>query len=371
MAYTTLTGGTGTGGDYVDDVDQWTAEIATQVRDNFEDHEARINAAVDLATGVTGDLPLANLAQASAASKLLGRGSASGAGDFQEVAVGSGLSMSGTTLTATGATANTGLCQGRLTLETAVPVSSSDQTGKTTIYFTPYNGNRVALYSGSSWAEYALTERSLALGTLTSGKNYDVFLYNNSGTLTLELSAAWTNDTSRADALTTQDGVYVKSGATTRRFLGTIRTTSTTTAEDSAAKRFVWNSYNRRLRHMFVSYAGSWSYSSTTYRQANAVTTNQIDFVVGLAGETTVSATLSATGNVSVAGQGMLNSIGLDNTTPLGLNSYSGLATATSQVSYLSQTIGLGRHTFVWLEKADTASTATWYGGAINAVLDN
>lgn len=63
--------------------------------------------AVDLTADVTGDLPFANLVQASAASKLVGRGSASGAGDFQEVSLGSGLTMSGTTLSAAGAGAGT------------------------------------------------------------------------------------------------------------------------------------------------------------------------------------------------------------------------------------------------------------------------
>lgn len=48
-----------------------------------------------------GDVTLAHLFPASAASVMLGRGSAAGAGDWQEVTLGTGLSMVGTVLTGT------------------------------------------------------------------------------------------------------------------------------------------------------------------------------------------------------------------------------------------------------------------------------
>jgi hypothetical protein len=131
-----------------------------------------------------------------------------------------------------------GIVEGRLTLTSGVPITTSDVTGATNVYFTPYRGNRIALFDGTGWRKYQFTELTLALGTLTSGLPYDVFIYDNAGTLTLEL-LAWTNGTTRATAIALQDGVPSKTGALTRRLLGTFVTTSTTATEDSDSNRYL------------------------------------------------------------------------------------------------------------------------------------
>jgi hypothetical protein len=59
-------------------------------------------ALINLASHVTGRLPFANLTAATAANRLLGRGSTSGAGDFEPITLGSNLTMIGTVLSAAG-----------------------------------------------------------------------------------------------------------------------------------------------------------------------------------------------------------------------------------------------------------------------------
>lgn len=263
-----------------------------------------------------------------------------------------------------------GLCGGRLTLTSGVPVTTSDVTGAATIYFTPFIHNRVSLFNGTRWKTYAFTELSLALGTLTSGKNYDVFLYDNSGTLTLELSAAWTNDTTRADALTRQDGVYVKSGATTRLYLGTFRTTSTTTTEDSyggahqaGGKRFLWNYYNRALRAIAVKdTTDSWTYSTATWRQTNNNTGNKVEYVVGLSLEV-VKASAQAIATQSSSGF-FAAGVGVDATNANSAAVYGSSGAGSGALSTLAVYLGfpgIGYHALNQLEIAQAATT-TWTG---------
>lgn len=196
-------------------------------------------------------------------------------GDF---AGGGGSTITGDVLPST--------CQGRLTLTTGVPITTSDVTAADTLYFTPFYGNVAALHDGSStWTGHTFTERALALGALSADTNYDVFLWDDSGTLKLE-AVAWTDGTTRATALTTQDGIYVKSGATTHRYLGTIRTTASAgECEDSEAKRLVWNCYNRKRRKLLYknTSATSWNYNSSTWRAFNNSTAYRVQVVTGLA----------------------------------------------------------------------------------------
>lgn len=173
------------------------------------------------------------------------------------------------------------VCNGRLTLESGVPISTSNQADKETLYFTPYNGNEISLYNGTNWIRHTFTELTLALGALTASKPHDIFIYNNSGTLTLS-ATEWTNATTRATALTRQDGVYVKTGATNYRYLGTIYIDSGQKCQDTEIKRFVWNLYNQTEKSLYAYGTTLHTYSTAAYRSWNNDTSTKVEMVTGI-----------------------------------------------------------------------------------------
>lgn len=259
------------------------------------------------------------------------------------------------------------MCEFRLTLTTGVPVTTSDVNAAGTVYWTPYKGNRVALYDGTSWHMRTSTELSIAVPAVAT-KLYDVFVYDNAGVPTLELSNAWTNDTTRSTALTLQDGVLVKTGALTRRYVGTFYTGNVSQTWDSVAFRYLWNYYNRVRRPMRVLEAtNSWNYTTATLRQANGSGTNQLDFVVGV-NEDLVSAEVLAFYSNSTAGVGAFVAIGLDSTSALATGCLSpsgsngGVNFFSLATSSLKTFPGVGHHTIVWLEYSAATGTTTWYG---------
>lgn len=187
------------------------------------------------------------------------------------------------------------VCQGRLTGTSGSPITLGAATSITTLYFTPVNGNLIGLHNGSStWTILPFTELSLAVPA-TTNTVYDVFAYNNNGTVAIE-SLVWTNTTTRATAIVFQDGVPVKSGDSTRRLIGTFATgaVSGETTDDGSTGRLVYNLYNQVPRHFQKAPTNaSWTHSAYgTWRNINNdATDTSISIVNG--------GILNGTGNIS------------------------------------------------------------------------
>jgi len=133
---------------------------------------------------------------------------------------------------------------GRLTLATGDP--ANDNTASSgNVYFSPYLGNRVPLYvPGYGFRVYTFSELTLDISGISSGVNFDIFLYDDAGTLKLAFTE-WNNDTQRATNLILQDGMYVKTGALNYLYLGTGRTSGAGVCTFDEGERYLWNMYNR------------------------------------------------------------------------------------------------------------------------------
>lgn len=250
----------------------------------------------------------------------------------------------------------------RLSLTSGVPVTTADVTAAGTIYMVPKTGNRIALYDGTNWNIRTSAEFSLALSGLTSGKPYDIFCYDNAGTPTLEF-LVWTNDTTRATALAYQDGVLVKSGAATRRYMGTFYTTGTTTTEDSATNRYLWNYYHRVQRSAArTESTASWTYTTASWRQANGSTSNKISIVIGVNEDA-----INAACHCPAYNAGSIKAsvgIGVDSTSSNSAHVFGGFAASSGSslsAKYTGQ-VGIGKHDINWLEISAASGTTTWIG---------
>ncbi len=324
---------------------------------------------VNLANGVTGNLAVSHLDSGnSATATTFWRGD--GVWSDAVTAVSTGIGLRGGAITNTGTISLnvTNAVSGRLTLSTGTPVTTSNVTAATTIFYTPYTGYDLAVYSGSGsiWTFLQTAEISIAV---PAGANaaYDVFVYDSSGTATLELTA-WASLTARATALVYQNGVLCKTGALTRRYLGSFCTTTVSgQTEDSTSKRFLWNYYNRIPRAMLrAETTSNWNYGSTTIRQANGSALNQITFFIGVS-EDVVGATVTAFATSPSTGLSGDIGLSLDATSSHTLTGTLWLhcimtqfTTAPMTASYTGYP-GIGQHFLAWVEST-AGSLITFYG---------
>lgn len=201
---------------------------------------------------------------------------------------------------------------GILTVESGVPVSGSDQSARTTIYYTPYLHNGIMLYDGTRWVQKFFTELSQALSdsskspAAASANNlYDLFVWNDAGTLRCTRGPAWANSGARGTGAGTTElerlhGSLVNKFAITNGpgaqrgvYVGTIATdgsnqmnrilTPAPAAGGTGNRIDVWNMYNRvDVAAMVRDSTNTWDYESTTWRAVNGSNANRITFVRGL-----------------------------------------------------------------------------------------
>lgn len=257
---------------------------------------------------------------------------------------------------------------GRLTLTTGTPVLANAGASGSTLIYTPYVSSLLELYDGSAaWDMLSYTELSIAIPN-TTVTGYDAFVYNNGGTATLELTA-WTNPATRATALTRQNGRLVKTGATTRLYLGSFETDTVAGQTSSTlTKRLLWNFYNRIRLPLLKAYADvSWPYGTSTVRQANASTANQVDVFVGVA-EALMSLDLGVLGEqndtkyaVVGFGEDVTNALSAEGTAGMIKSEASGLVNGNQGKASLRKYPASGRHFYPGLEWA-SGGTFTFYG---------
>lgn len=284
---------------------------------------------------------------------------------------------------------------GRLTLTSGVPVTTSDVTAGTSVFFTPFEGEIVRPWDGVDFTAAQFAEMSVVLdgnsghtGYHQSGKNFDVFVFLSGDTLRLGTGPVWSSDTARGTGAGTtelelKNGIWTNKVSMTARYgsssgstatvapnfglyVGSFRTTADGQTEDSYAKRFVWNNYNRKRRPMKVLEAtDSWAYSTATTRQARASSANQIDFLLGLNEDAVKARLLAACSNDTTTARNVRAGLRLDATsgTPDGLYSLVAVINViTTLGASFDDLAGLGRHFIAWVERGNGSDTQTWYG---------
>jgi hypothetical protein len=285
------------------------------------------------------------------------------------------------------------------------PVITSDVTGASTVYYTPYKHNYAKLYNGGSWYPVQFSELSQTLADTTKSpaagaadQCYDMFLWLDSGTLRCTRGPAWARAGASVDdyvfsrstgAGTTElervDGVYVNkvdivNGPTAQRglYVGTIAVATAGTmnvmlfpaaaAGGAAAKVDIWNNYNRvPVCSTSRDSTNSWTYTTATFRKMNNNANNRISFVAGL-NEGRIAATVHLAAYNGGAATWISAGIGVDSitaasgligTTP----STSTVATRPTQViSHYTGLTGIGRKYLQALEAAEASGTTTWVG---------
>lgn len=316
--------------------------------------------------------------------------------------------------TATGAVVLLMAPQGRLTLQTGMPVMSSSSSPTSVIYYDNYRGNQVPYYNGSvdavdviTGGEVSTTMQTSGTGVTNSGGVFDVWWDHNGGSplicvATNGSGGGWASDTGGSN--TTRGTGYTQLNAFGRPYITNANTIShcyngssdagsiaankatylgsfftsgaglteyvlgSSAAGGGAAYLYLWNAYNRvSVATTVTDSNSSWNYALAPIRNSDGSANNRISFVSGMA-EDSVSVSFMDAGTNANATAFVGIGFSFDN---FGTNIYDkGGFWATQSTNDLQQTETVinnyppqvGMHYVQAQESTDGTTTATFIG---------
>lgn len=296
--------------------------------------------------------------------------------------------------------------QGRLTLTSATPVLTTDTSSIGQFFYTPFVGNLVPIYNGTTMIPTEFSEIGVTLVSAHAANTiYDVFVFSNSGVLTLVTGPAWSSSTagscSRGSGASTTEltrvkGIWVNAVAITGRngsstysiganlatYLGSIYVDSSAglltcnLSYGQNRKWGVWNAYNRvPIKLIAGDSTASWT-NPGSLRSSNNNSANKLTVFCGLAEEIaevsfvqTMNAAFSSQTCTMAIGIGLntASSVGKVGAVVAGNTSTAGSVTADGKAEYLL-TPRLGINNILALESSN-GGTATFSGGNDDMVL--
>ena len=301
--------------------------------------------------------------------------------------------------------------QGYLTPVSGTPIITGDSVAATTIYYTPYMGDLLPIWTGSTFGLFHFAELALALsaGSQVASGLYDVFGFIDSAGTKLPQVAfgpSWGAGTGGNQAAGTCARGTGAGGTALQRKNGLLTNAATITAANNGASTFnipanqgtylgtlfidssagqvtchrswgssrkfgIWNAYNRvPIILQGGDSAASWNYTSATVRESNGSTTNVLTVLCGL-GEENIST--SFTQNVNGSGAEFKIGVGWNSTTAFSgtvahLNGVAGL-TLVQQISQYDNPPALGINNVTSLEALLSGGSTAFFGTQANMNL--
>ena len=284
-------------------------------------------------------------------------------------------------------------------------IQTGDVVATSTIYYSPYVGNTIQVWNGSSFTTAVFSELTATLTSAGSPANsiQDACVFSNNGTPTLVIGPAWTNPAPGAGnrgtgAGTAQiirlNGLWVNAGsiigynglssytisANQCTYVGSL-SIDTSSGQVSAyaswgqsRKWGVWNAYNRQPIQMQAGDNTSYSYLTNTWRVARATSGNSIEVFTGLPEEAFSLSTSGYTGGSITTNQTAAGAVAVgwnSTTAPSGrVGKFSFTNSTASPIVTDNAVIGaylappsLGINIVNGLEDGLGADVSAWQGG--------